>query len=345
MRRGQGRLPAERGADRQRAAPRPGVVLGRDERHEADRQAAVLLADQPRQRPRERRAELQQRRPRRRAGGGADLAEAHDPLVVGHPEHGEPPVVGAVHGPGHPGLEAAVADADLLLAQERGAWVREAVGHRRPRIPAAARAVRPSAAAASGVSPRARPAAAGGGRRRGRPPSGIASALRRVGRGVGRRLRRRPAPRRGSPARASSSALSATVSATRSARSASSLEAQHLAPHVLGRRREDLGGGRRRRVDRDLAGDERQQPVVARLRDLRAGAQDRLGVEGGDALDLRGRVGDGGQRGPAGGALLDAGLGQEHGAPRAMGDRVAHRFGHVRIVDPRADLPTPPIGL
>ena len=55
-RRDERRLEPERGPDRQRAAPRSRVVLGRDERREADREPAVLLEDQPGQRARERRA-------------------------------------------------------------------------------------------------------------------------------------------------------------------------------------------------------------------------------------------------------------------------------------------------
>ena len=127
----------------------------------------------------------------RRAGGRADLAEAHDALVVGHPEHGQPPVVGAVHGLGHAGLEAAVADADLLLAQERGAGMREAFGHRArgyrrrpdqaPALPAPAQAwspaVRPGGPAGPGLRRLRRPSA----RRRRSRRLGVGSAIGLVG--------------------------------------------------------------------------------------------------------------------------------------------------------------------
>src|SRR5687768_10157544 len=44
-------LEPERRPDRQRTAPRPRVVLRWDDRRQADREPAVLLEDQPRQRP------------------------------------------------------------------------------------------------------------------------------------------------------------------------------------------------------------------------------------------------------------------------------------------------------
>ena len=50
------RLPLEARPDRERRPPRPRVVLGRDERHQPDREPAVDLADQPRQRAGERRS-------------------------------------------------------------------------------------------------------------------------------------------------------------------------------------------------------------------------------------------------------------------------------------------------
>ena len=248
-------LPAERRADRERAAPRPGVVLGRGERREADREAPVLLADQPGQRAGERGPEVQERRLGRRAGGRADLAEAHDALVVRDPEHGEPPVVGAVDGPRHAGQEAAVADADLLLAQERGAGVRESFGHRR-------RGYRPA------TGP---PSARGGGRRAAAPGlrrSAPGGAPGLVGRELGRPLRRgrrgsrrgrwrrrrtasgagsSPSSERWIPRRASSSAFSATGLGDEVGPLGLELQAEHLAAHLLGRRREDLGAGRGRR--------------------------------------------------------------------------------------------------
>ena len=274
----------------------------------------------------------EQRRPGRRAGGRADLAEAHDALVVGHPEHGEPPVVGSVHGLGHPGLEAAIADADLLLAQERGAGVREAFGHRARGYRAGGQPRRRRRARLRGLAAPRRLGGAG-------PPG----AARRASRG-----RRAPAAS-SSGAGLGASGASASGAACLGHRLVAAqlrdvdpeprqlvglerdrlgdqvrplglhLEAQHLAPHVVGRRREDLGGGRRRVVHRDLAGDERQQAVVARLRDLGAGAQDGLGVQRGDALDLGGRVRDRGERGPAGRALLDPGLGQERRSTTGSG--------------------------
>ena len=67
----------------------------------------------------------------RRAGAGRDVAEADDPVVVGHPQERQPPAVGRLGRAGHAGAVACVADADLVLAQERRAGRWESVGHGR----------------------------------------------------------------------------------------------------------------------------------------------------------------------------------------------------------------------
>src|SRR2546423_3097720 len=66
LRRGQRRLayglPLERRPDRERAAPRPRGVFRRNDRRQPHGQAAVLLADEPRQRTRDRRSQPRERR-------------------------------------------------------------------------------------------------------------------------------------------------------------------------------------------------------------------------------------------------------------------------------------------
>ena len=170
--------------------------------------------------------------------GRADLAEAHDPVVVGHPEHGKPPVVGTVHRLGHANVETAIADADLLLAQEGGAWVRQTFGHRtrgyraggQPRLfgsgvvspaPGVSSAGQPAAGSVVGCGRRRarvgfgpRRARFGGG---GRAGSGAASATPPDASGAASPSitgASSPSSDTWIPSRASSSDLSATVSAT-----------------------------------------------------------------------------------------------------------------------------------
>ena len=203
------------GPDRERAAPRPRVVLGRDERREADRQAAVLLADQPRQRSREATAQAQQRRLGRRAGGGRHVAEAHDALAIGDPQDGQPPVVGSVDGLRHAGLSRRSPIRTSCSRRYDGpGWGRRS--GTRPRIPA-------TGASGGGVRPvpRAAPSAGGRGgrgRRGGRRCRG--AAARRLGDG-GRGHGRRPPP--GGRARPSAGA-SAPVRPRRAATAGSPLD-------------------------------------------------------------------------------------------------------------------------
>ena len=223
-----GRIAAARAGSKRNAAritsggaPRTRRVLGRGERPEAHLQPAVVLEDQAGQRPGDRRAETGERRIGRRPGGGGDVAEADDPLVVGDPDDRQPPAVGRIRGPGHPGAQASVADADLVLAEERRTGRRQAFGHAgriaaawagpvrraaRPRsasaVSAAASAVSAAAsavsAAASAVSVAASAVSVGGVGRLGRGGGGL-GGCRGVRGGQGHRVERgfRVRPHRG----------------------------------------------------------------------------------------------------------------------------------------------------
>ena len=191
-----------------------------------------------------------------------------------------------------PGLEPAVADAELLLAQVRGTGMGQAVGHE----PEDTGGGRLGGAAAGGrcggrrraSGARARRSAAGGGAARdaacGRP------ADRRCRPGPpGRRRGPRPdsAPERARsiPCSSTTSVLLAMLSASRSARSASNWR------RSISRRTASSGGA----SDSASSGPPSStgsSPVMndsSRLRGLAgiaAGAEDRLGVERRDALDL-----------------------------------------------------------
>ena len=230
-------LEPERRPDRQRAAPRPRVVLGRDDRREADREPAVLLEDQPGQRPREGGPQAQERRLGGRAGGGPTSRNETTPSSSVTHRTASHQSSGPSTGLAMPGLEPAVADADLLLAQVRGTGMGQAVGHV-PEDTGGCRLRRSAAAAGAagaGASSPALARRAGGGAVRRRGGSvGLRGnrrcALRDLG-GLGRRPPgRRQLPRPGSslpsvarsiPSSSTTSVLLAMLSASRSARSAS----------------------------------------------------------------------------------------------------------------------------
>ena len=173
--------------------------------------------------------------PRRASGGSGggprrrrDVAEADDAVVVGDPHQRHPPAVGRLGRARHAGPERALADADLVLAQERRTGRRESIGHGR-------KSTRPSAI---------RPAD--------RSPSVSAVGIERLVDVVELGARPRSSPRRRHSALASvlggsprehapstvASAISASASACRLATSASS------SSRSISRRTSASGGAR-----------------------------------------------------------------------------------------------------
>ena len=130
-RRGPGRLPAEGGPDRGGHAPRPGRVVGRNDRSRGGSRGGRRPRGSSRSgiRPGPGRAEpAAARAAARRPARGR---ERDDAVVVGDPQDRQPPAVVGRGRTAHPGAERPVADADVVLAQERRAGRRQAVGHGR----------------------------------------------------------------------------------------------------------------------------------------------------------------------------------------------------------------------
>ena len=178
-RRGTGGFEAERGADREGRPPRPGRIVWRHETRErgcGSRPASSRIS--PERAP-------ERAGPRRPSGGsgggpaaGATSRKLHDAVVVADPQRGSPTTHLERPMGGSCPHAAPVADAQLVLAQERRTGWRETLGHG----PRDTRVVgRPRDGRAAGVGPRRR-----GSARPASPPR----RRRRLGR-LDRRPRRR----------------------------------------------------------------------------------------------------------------------------------------------------------
>ena len=293
-------------ASGQRHGPR--VVVGRDERREADREPAVLLADQPGQRPGEGGSQAQERRLGRRAGGGADIAEARRRRRR-RPPTGRRATSRRARRRAGPSRRRSRRSPMRTSCSRRyeGPGCGQAVGHGRRgyrRLPPQAVGGGGGAAGAGASSPalRAQPAGRRAQRALARRAASACEATGDVpcatwrpgppGRRRGPRPARRcPAARGGSPRPAATSDLCATVSASRSARSASNWS------RSISRRTASSGGASDSASSGPpsstgyLARDERQQPAAGparrRLRARRIASVSRV-VTPSDVARVRG---------------------------------------------------------
>ena len=122
------RAPAPSGTPRGRlpgsATGAPGSPAGRPP--EPDLEPARVLEDQAGQAAGQRRPQAGERRLRRWPGRGRELDERAEPVgLVGDPQDRGPPVVGRRRRAAHADAQASIADAELLLAQERRPGRRE----------------------------------------------------------------------------------------------------------------------------------------------------------------------------------------------------------------------------
>ena len=274
-RRGPRRLEPERGPDRQRRAPRARRVVGRGDRPEAHLEPAVVLEDQARQRPGDRRAETGRAAGRAAARrSGATSRKLTTPSSSATQRIASHQPSGASEGRDIPARRRRSPMRTGVLAQERRAGRRQAFGHaaqdsrarpgrsggRSPSVGSASAGARRLGAAsavsaaasavstAAAVSAAASAVSAAAASRRRRRPRRSAAA---------RRARPRPSPSRRLDGLGSSTTRPSSDGLGRSAIGLGlevrdlglELEPQHLAPD--GRRRAARGPGvgrsRRRR--------------------------------------------------------------------------------------------------
>ncbi len=118
-RRGTGRFEAERCADHERCSPRTIRIIGWDDRSQPQLEAPGILEDQAGQGPGDRRTQSGKRRIRRRPALGCHVAERDHAIWIGDPQDRQPPAVWPVGRATHPREIATLADAHLVLADER----------------------------------------------------------------------------------------------------------------------------------------------------------------------------------------------------------------------------------